>query len=161
MNPREDIEIFAIDDNKLMTDLLDTLLRQSGRENFKLFNKSVDLLACLNDRVYICIVDYWLRNDINGLELIKIIVQRNPHCCCIMVSGQKDVDVIIEFMNSSYFARYIDKGGDVAIQLPIILKDVEDHICFIDEFFTNSKKQLDELNKIKTLLKPDEQQLPT
>lgn len=156
MNPRTDIEIFCIDDNKSITDCLTVILENSGRTNFRMFNRSEDLLAALHERVYICIVDYWLKETINGLDLIKIVVKKNPHCFFIMLSAQKNLEVVLEFMNSVYGGRYIEKTDDLVIKLPEVLTDAEQHLCIIHEIYQNAHEQLQIIRKAKTILESDE-----
>lgn len=148
------IEIFAIDDEKGITDLLDAIFKMNSIENYRLFNDPEELLANLNDDVHICIVDYILNKDMNGLDLIKKIVQRNKHCWFIMLSGQGDKRVIIEYMNSVYGSRYIEKGALEPLQQSLMfhLKDIIKHIYFIDDFYYNANRIKEGFKDLKNLL---------
>lgn len=155
MDEPRDIEIFIIDDNKDITDVLAIILNQNNIRNFKIFNNPYELLEALNDNVHICVVDYFLKSDINGLELIKKIIKKNRHCWFIMLSGQDDKRVVIDYVNSMYMGgRYIEKFGehDLSSSLIKYLKEMIEHIRYIREFYYNSNKILDGFNDLKNLL---------
>lgn len=148
------IEIFAIDDDKSVTDVLDIIFKMNGVENYRLFNDPNELLEALNDDVHICIVDYILNNEMNGLDLIKRVVKRNKHCWFIMLSGQSDRHVIIEYLNSVYGSRYIEKGERTPLNesLMIHLKDIIEHIYFIDDFYINANRIKEGFRDLKNLI---------
>ncbi len=148
------VEIFVIDDDKSTTDVIAVIFDQNGITNYRLFNRSEDLLAALTDDVHICIVDYKLKNDINGLDLIKKIVKKNRHCWFIMLSGQEDKSVIIDYMNSVYGSRYIEKAGTLPLNFSIIfhINEIISQIKFVDEFYSNVKRIENGFNDLKNLL---------
>lgn len=148
------IQIFAIDDDKSMTDLLGEIFKMNNIENYKLFNNPHELLDSLTDDVHICIVDYILNYEMNGLDLIKEIVKKNPHCWFIMLSGQSDKKVIIEYLNSVYGSRYIEKNSVIPLSVSLMahLKDIVKHIYFIDNFYYNATRIKDGIKDLKNLL---------
>lgn len=150
-----EIQIFAIDDDKSMTDLIGHILTIGGYENYKLFNNPDDLLAELNENVHICIVDYMLHDEMNGLELIKKVVKINRHCWFIMLSGQDDYHVIIDYLNSVYGSRYIEKANPDKSLIDELLghiNDIVEQINFIDDFYFNARRIHQSFNDLKTLL---------
>lgn len=148
------IEIFAIDDDKNITDILDIIFKMNNVHNYRLFNDPYELLEALNDDVHICVIDYVLGGEMNGLDLIKKIVQHNKHCWFIMLSGQSEKSVIIEYLNSVYGSRYIEKGGKVPLNISLMehMQDIIKHIYFIDDFYYNASRIKEGFQDLKKLL---------
>jgi len=148
------IEIFVIDDSEEMTDCIKIIFDRAGIKNYRLFNNPDKLLMELNDNVHICVVDYLLDHQLTGLDLIKKIVKKNRHCWFIMLSGQTDFHVVVEYLNSVYGSRYIEKAGSVPLGVSLIshIKQIVEQIYFIDDFYLNAKRIQDSFNDLKSLL---------
>lgn len=148
------IEIFVIDDNPDMTECIKIIFDNAGIKNYRLFNDPDTLLEALNDDVHICVVDYLLDHDLNGLDLIKRIVKKNRHCWFIMLSGQTDFHVVVEYLNSVYGSRYIEKSSHVPLSVSLVshVKEIVEQIYFIDDFYFNAKRIQDSFNDLKNLL---------
>lgn len=148
------IEIFVIDDDESIIEVIDIIFKMNGIQNYRLFTDPYELLKNLNDNVHICIVDYKL-NGMNGLELIKEVVKRNRHCLFIMLSGQTDNKVIIEYMNSVFGSRYVEKSGSVPFSegLMFHLGEIIKHIYFVDNFYLNATRIKEGFNDLKKDLK--------
>lgn len=147
------IEIFAIDDDESIIEVIDIIFKMNGIQNYRLFSDPYELLENLNENVHIVIVDYKL-NGMNGLELIKEIVKRNRHCWFIMLSGQSDKRVIIEYMNSVFGSRYVEKSGSIPLgeSLMMHVKEIIKHIYFIDNFYFNAARIKEGFHDLKKLL---------
>ena len=154
IKPQLKIEIFAIDDDPAMRELIDNIFQLNKVENYRIFAEPKTLLKSLTDDVHICIVDYILNNEMNGLDLIKEIVKKNPHTWFIMLSGQSDKSVIVEYMNSVYGSRYIEKGGNPPLNESLIiqLNDIIRHIYFIDDFYHTATRIQEGIRQLKNLI---------
>lgn len=149
------IEIFAIDDDPGMRELISDIFKMNNIDNYRIFAEPQHLLASLTDNVHICIVDYILNNDMNGLDLIKEIVKRNPHTWFIMLSGQSDQRVVVDYMNAVYGSRYIEKGSAaVPLHQSLIqqLNDIIRHIYFIDDFYQTANRIQEGMRQLKNLI---------
>lgn len=154
------IEIFVIDDDPEFIAAVGLVLQHNKIENVTLFTRYEDLLKALKGNAYICIVDYQLRQNLDGIELIKKIVKENNHCWFIMLSGEAEKRVIIEFLNCVYGSRFIDKG-DVNIYEKLIgyIKDITKQIHSIYYLIYNYYSNVDIIKEgftdLKKLVKND------
>lgn len=131
------MKVIGIDDDEGTVDVIKIIFEHHPDivPNFELFTDADKLLKSLTPDVHICIIDYYLKG-INGLELIKKIVQKNPYCWFIMLSGQQSLSVIIDFMNHTYGTRYIEKAkDDLKEKLLYFIKDIRERIEVIETFY--------------------------
>lgn len=140
------IAIFLLDDNQDTVDAIGALLNEYGYEveKFTDYNK---LMEALHDNVRICIIDFLLNQDKNGLQVIQEIVKKNEHCYFIMLSGQSEKSVVVEFVNSVYGGRYIEKGTNEEIVLVQYVKDFVAHIILISKIYGNIATMNNNFNK--------------
>jgi DNA-binding NtrC family response regulator len=102
--PVLNILTYVLDDDEVVLMLIEKAFENAGIKDFKLFTKSNDLL---NEEMvpHIAIIDYMLKEEgINGLDVTKILLKKNPNCYVIIMSGQDNWEVLKGFMNSG--ARY-------------------------------------------------------
>jgi DNA-binding NtrC family response regulator len=138
MKPPINIAIFVIDDEPDMANAIGEILKFNGIHNYHLFTDPDELLTALHDDVHICIVDYYLKNDLNGMDVIKKVVERNPHCYFVMISGQESKEVVIEFTNTTWGGRYIEKAkGDLTKILAKVVTEIINHIHCVDNIYSN------------------------
>ena len=92
----ESLKVLILDDNKRITEKLN---RHLTRKNFIVFeaNDSKTTFDILEKNpVDIALLDFMIPNDINGIEVLKKIKANYPSTEVIMVSGQEDIDIVIE-----------------------------------------------------------------
>lgn len=147
------IEIFVIDDDPDMIDVYKEIL--SDIDNVTYFTDPDMLLETLNDCVRICIVDYMLESRINGLQLVKQIAGKCKFCWFIMVSGQNDIHVIVDYLNSVNGSRYIEKGGEMKDILIKQINEIIEHIHFVENFYHNTAKIEQGFADLKNIVKKD------
>lgn len=136
------IQIFVLDDDEDITNVIGTLFEENGINNFTLFNDPETMLKALNNDVHICIIDHYLRNSINGLELIKKINKSNRYCYFIMVSGVADKIIIVDYLNSIYGGRYVDKADrNFVEEILFHTKDLMKHVNYIDKFYLKGTEE--------------------
>ena len=105
------INIFLVDDNKLMvTDLKHFLRNRFGADlNISVFNDGESCLAKIDKETHIVILDYFLDGK-NGLEVLKLIKDINPKTEVIMLSSNEDIVLAIDtFRNGA--TDYVIKGN--------------------------------------------------
>ncbi len=86
-------KIFVIEDNKTEGMLLKLCLSSIANVSISNFANGSDLLNNISENPDIVIVDLMLP-DISGIELIKRIKNFNPKINVIVVSAQRDIDVV-------------------------------------------------------------------
>ncbi len=104
------INLFIVDDNKLvLTDLKLYLQNRFGSDlNITTFNTGEGCLEKVNSDTNIVILDYFLGGK-NGLEILKLIKNKNPKTEVIMLSSNEDVALAIQsFKNGA--SDYVIKG---------------------------------------------------
>ncbi len=152
------IKLLAIDDDEGIIEILELMfsMHKDVIPQYELFTDVSKFISALKPNVHICIVDYFLHRQ-NGLSLIQQVLKTNPYCWFIMFSGQKDLQVIIDFMNNTHGSRYIEKGSqDFMDKMLTYIKDIVSRITKIESLFFESyqnRKALKELNITLTNLK--------
>lgn len=90
------LTILVVDDEKRITS---QLAHHLTRKKFKVFeaNDSATAFTILNaQKIDIALLDFMIPNDLNGIQILKKIKEDFPAIEVIMVSGQEDIDVVIE-----------------------------------------------------------------
>lgn len=90
------LKILVVDDEKKITDQLAHFFRRKGFTVYEA-NSSKEAFSVLEKQpVSLVLLDYMLPGDLNGIEILKRIKSEYPDTEVIMVSGQEDIDVVIE-----------------------------------------------------------------
>ncbi|MEL7064258.1 MAG: response regulator, partial [Bacteroidota bacterium] len=106
-------------------DSLDVRIFQSGRELFDNLHLNPDIVS----------LDYNLP-DMNGLEILKKIQQYSPEISTVILSGQEEVEVVVEaYKNGAN--QYIIKNENALVELSNVVKNLSSHV--------NLKKEVEEL----------------
>ncbi len=119
--------IFVIEDNKTEGMLLKLCLGSIKNISIKNFSLGQDLINNLSEQPNIVIADMMLP-DITGEELIKTIKENNPKTEIIVVSAQKDIDVIANVQEMGIY-NYLVKSEAC---MEYLQKTLEDLIFLID-----------------------------
>lgn len=150
---QKDIEVFIIDDDKDLSEALGALLTNSIMNKVTVFNEPHALLEAMHHDVRICIVDYMLASDMTGLELIKEVVKKYKHCFFIMLSGQPDMHVVVDFMNNVYGSRYVEKASkNCETLLVYYVKDLIEHIGLLTKIYSRTNSILAKADKLEKLI---------
>lgn len=99
---------YVLEDDEDIVELLDRLFKLNGFIDYLFFTDSKKFVANLNERVHICVIDYYLQGPLNGIDVMKVVLSQNPWCKVIMISGQDNPEVITDFVNHDGF-RYVSK----------------------------------------------------
>lgn len=92
----QSLKVLVLDDEQKITQQLS---RQLTRKGFKVFeaNDSATAFKLLEENpVDIALLDFMIPQDMNGIEVLKRIKKKYPATEVIMVSGQEDIDVVID-----------------------------------------------------------------
>jgi len=92
----ETLKLLVVDDESKITEQLN---RQLTRKGFMVFeaNNSQNAFRILESyKIDIALLDFMIPHDLNGIDILKQIKKQYPTTEVIMVSGQEDIDVVIE-----------------------------------------------------------------
>jgi FixJ family two-component response regulator len=64
------IMTYLLEDDKDITELMQSIFRENGLDNVQFFNKGKEFIDNLNDNVHIAIVDHYLNNGVTGLDVL-------------------------------------------------------------------------------------------
>lgn len=120
-------KIFVIEDNKTEGMLLKLCLGSIKNISISNFTYGEDLIANLTENPKIVIADMMLP-DISGEELIQQIREKSPETEIIVVSAQKDIDVIARVQELGIY-NYLVKSESCMESLQ---KSIEDLTFLID-----------------------------
>ncbi len=154
----QNIKMLVIDDDPGIIEVLGVLfdLNKKDLPAYGLYSNVDDFRKAITPNVQICIVDYKIPL-VNTLSMIKEVHNTNPNCWFIMFSGQKDCNVIVEFMNESYGSRYVEKATPDCIEkLMFFIREIVKKITVIESYFHesfNNNLKLSQATKILTNLK--------
>lgn len=104
------INLFIVDDNKLLVaDLKNYLKNKFGVSlEISIFYDGESCLASINEDTHIVILDYNMEGK-NGLEILKLIKEKNPKTEVIMLSSNEDIAISIETFRAGA-KDYVLKG---------------------------------------------------
>ncbi|MFW6275111.1 MAG: response regulator [bacterium] len=120
-------KIFVIEDNKTEGMLLKLCLGSIKNISISNFTYGEDLIASLEELPKIVIADMMLP-DISGEELIQTIKEKSPQTEIIVVSAQKDIDVIARVQELGVY-NYLVKSETC---METLQKAIEDLTFLID-----------------------------
>lgn len=115
-------KIFLIEDNRTEGMLLKLSLGSIENLTITTFSKGRDLVDNLNANPDIVIVDLMLP-DISGYELINIISEYDPNIKIVVVSAQKDIDLIAKIQEKGVY-NYLVKSEACIQYLHQVIEDL-------------------------------------
>lgn len=120
-------QIYVIEDNKTEGMLLKLCLGAINNIYIKNFSHGFDLLNSMHEKPHVVLVDMMLP-DITGEELIRKIRHEYPETEIIVISAQKDIDVIARVQEMNVY-NYIVKSEAC---MEYLRKSIEDLIFLLD-----------------------------
>lgn len=104
--------IFIVDDEESILKMLTHWVKNQWNYNVKLFMNGTDVLENINEEPDLILLDIMLP-DINGIEILRQVKQKNKNIPVIMLSAQGSIDVALESIRLGaydYFPKPIDKN---------------------------------------------------
>lgn len=114
-------KVFLIEDNPTEGFLLKLALSNVDNVEMSHFKTGAELMERIGEIPSIAIVDLHLP-DINGLDLVKAIKKQSEKTKIIVVSAQRDVDVI-SLVQSEGTPYYLVKSDSCLKNLKVIVED--------------------------------------
>lgn len=146
----ESLNVLVLDDESKITEQLNKQLSRKGCLVFEA-NNSKNVFRILESHpIDIALLDFMIPNDLNGIDILKQIKKNHPATEVIMVSGQEDIDIVIEAQRqgaidfvrkpftlseiffaierTSKYVKLLHKLDDVEAQKSLISRELESSI---------------------------------
>lgn len=102
-------KIFIVEDDEMYTKLLAYKLQLNPSFEVQTFTSGKSLIAALDESPSVITLDHFLP-DMTGLDLLKVIKNRLPETQVILLSGQEDITIAVDYMQSGAY-DYITKDA--------------------------------------------------
>ena len=129
MKKENQIKIFIVEDNDVYAKSLQIFIKNCfpNIKEIKIFRIGELCLLELNHNPNIVIMDYFLNSKYeeaqNGLEIIKRIKAQKPKTNIIVVSAQKDFNVVLEAIRE-YDCLYVQKDDEALNKIELFIKEI-------------------------------------
>ena len=122
MQNQNPFNFFIVDDDVFCAKMHKQHLLSLGYRNIKCFSNGIDCLNNLNQNPDIIFLDHNI-DGITGLEVLKGIKYYNPNIYVIMVSGQQNINIVIDALKHGAF-DYIIKDNLVYDKMTLIINKI-------------------------------------
>ena len=112
-------KVFLIEDNQTEGMLLKLALSSNPDLDIEHFTNAKDMFEKINEKPSIALVDINLP-DINGLELIQKLKVQLPEIKIIVISAQRDVDMIAQIQEEGVYSYLVKSEGVLACLKKVI-----------------------------------------
>ena len=136
--------ILIVDDEKMITTTLSSLIRIILKENVKVFNDPIKALESeeMMQRKVDMIISDFMMPGMNGLEFLKNARETNPEAVAILLTGYADKENAIKSINEVGLYYYLEKPWDNNTLIKVIQNGLEKK-----ELTDILKKKYDELQE--------------
>jgi PAS domain S-box-containing protein len=118
------ITVLCVDDEPLILDTCKQILERTGLFQVEITSSAKDALKKIRTQSFDIVIADYLMEDINGLELLKIIRNEHPDLPFIILTGKGREDVVIEAYEHGV-DFYVQKGGDAKAQYAELAHKIE------------------------------------
>ena len=105
-------KIVIVDDEKMVTSTLKTLLALEGFTDTHFFNVPKEAVEFLKDNKPDLIISDFVMPEMNGLEFLKEAKALYPDTCMILMTGYADKENAVRAINEVGLYKYIEKPWD-------------------------------------------------
>ncbi len=137
-------KILILDDDKLVTSSLKSLLVLEGFDNAVFYNSPQDALKYLQKNNCDVIISDFMMPQMNGIEFLSEAKKLYPNASMILLTGYADKENAIKAINEVGLYKYIEKPWDND-ELIINIKNAYERSHLITEL-EDKNKQLEEYN---------------
>ncbi len=121
--------MFLVDDEPIQNEMLKDYLSERFLYTIKTFDNGEEAVNNLSLNPEIIVLDYHLNahlpNAKNGVDILKMIVERAPSAQVIMLSGQDKIDVAIDSMKYGAY-DYVVKGETAFSRIENVINNVSE-----------------------------------
>lgn len=105
-----DIKIFIVDDEEYYLNLEKINLNKYGFKDIVIFNTAEECLEQIEIEEPDCvIIDYLLKDGMNGDEFLKIVNEEYPNIYVLVLSGQEDINIATQIIKDGAY-EYVVKN---------------------------------------------------
>ncbi len=105
-------KILVLDDEKIVTSTLKTLLSLEGFKDTNFFNIPSEAVEFLKTNKPDVIISDFVMPEMNGLEFLKTAKKMYPDTCMILLTGYADKENAVRAINEVGLYKYIEKPWD-------------------------------------------------
>ncbi len=150
MQDLSNCNIVIVDDEKMVTSSLKSMLKLEGYKNANFFNSPLEALEYIKlTKVDLIISDFFMP-ELNGIELLKKAREINSGTTLILLTGYADKENAIKAINEVELYRYVEKPWDNNDLLLCIKNGLER-----SHLLEKLEKNITELNEAKFQLEMD------
>lgn len=102
------IVTYVLDDDWEELKQLQVFLNNLRGCNVQLFRTIDTFVAAIEQGCHIAIIDYQLGAGIDGIDVGRMVLDRNPLCFLVMLSSREDKQTLVRAINTG-FRYYVDK----------------------------------------------------
>lgn len=102
-------KIFVVDDNKFHLSSVEQIIKNLGYTDIFCYSNGVDCINGIHLNPDVVLLDHEM-DEYSGYEVLNKIKRYNPNIFVIMVSGQEDIDIVVNSLKYGAF-DYIQKNS--------------------------------------------------
>lgn len=129
--------ILVLDDNIDDLELIGHHFKKNGIVDFKLFDNDKEFLKEINEEVVVVIIDHQIGSLKTGLTVMKDVIEKNPVCYPIVVSGNDNPRIIMEYLNSDAFRYVLKNDFNYLDTIVVFVNQAKDRINKIVNYLKN------------------------
>jgi len=129
--------ILVLDDNIDDLELIGHHFKKNGIVDYKLFTNERLFLKEIDEEVIIVIIDHQIGSVKTGLSVMKDVIEKNPVCYPIVVSGNSDPHIIMEYLNSDAFRYVLKNDSNYLNTIVVFVKQAKQRISKIVNYLKN------------------------
>jgi len=150
------VKVFVVDDDQVYaTTILFRLEKHKGLE-ITHFETARECIDHLHENPDIITIDFYLP-DATGLDLLKKVKKYNDSIQTVVISGQEELDVVVQSYNEGAYA-YIIKNENAIVELDNVIKHLVSTITLQQEL-ESLREKVFERNKYENILGDSESML--
>lgn len=132
METNSEFKIVVLEDNDFYNNLLTRQLENYTGEiatdkgyKFEInsYTNATDCLKNIKSDTDIAFVDYYLGESKNGLDVLKIIKQKSPHCKVVVISRENNMKTSFQTLNEGAYT-FIYKDRDALIESCYLVDEI-------------------------------------
>ena len=132
-------KILILDDDKLVTSSLKSLLMLEGFTDVVLFNNPTEAVDYLKKNEREVIISDFMMPEMNGLEFLSQAKKLYPNASMILLTGYADKENAIKAINEIGLYKYIEKPWDND-ELIINIKNAYERSHLVEELEKTNKE---------------------
>ncbi len=145
-------KILVLDDDKLVTSSLKSLLMIEGFDNAVFFNESEKAIEYLKQNERDVIISDFMMPKMNGIEFLAEAKKLYPNASMILLTGYADKENAIKAINEIGLYKYIEKPWDND-ELIINIKNAYERAHLIDKLEVSNKELKKYSQNLENLVK--------